>query len=161
MNPTPKDLERFWAKVDKTDTCWLWTSQTRSGYGLFRLGGKVVSAHRFSYSLVNNLDESLQVCHTCDVRACVNPEHLFQGTARVSSDNKINKDRHGFKLSSAQVADIRSREVSVTMCRDLSREFGVSPSEIKNILTGKTYAWLPGAKEIPPQFTGWKLTPEQ
>src|SRR5690606_24616026 len=59
------------------------------------------------------------------------------------------------------VADIRSREVSVTMCRDLSREFDVSPSEIKNILTGKTYAWLPGAKEIPPQFTRWKLTPEQ
>lgn len=161
MEVTDKDLERFWAKVTKTDTCWLWGSQTRTGYGLFRLNGKVVSAHRLSYSLVHELDDSLRVCHTCDVRSCVNPEHLFQGTARVNNNDKMNKDRHGFKLSNVQVADIRSREVSVTMCRDLSREFGVSPSEIKKILTGKTYAWLPGAKEIPPQFTGWNLSPQE
>jgi transcriptional regulator with XRE-family HTH domain len=71
------------------------------------------------------------------------------------------RDRHNFTLSNAQVEDIRNRPLTITMCRDLAKEFGVTPSQIKSILQGDSYAWLPGARDIPPQFTGYKLTPDE
>lgn len=73
---------RFWVKVEKTDSCWLWTAArlSGSGYGLFRLGGrgsKNVIAHRFSYRLlVGEIPEGLTLDHLCRNRACVNPAHL-------------------------------------------------------------------------------------
>lgn len=159
---TDNDKKRFWDKVDKTSDCWIWTSQLRSGYGLFRINGKVVSAHRLSYEMSTGkpVPRGIHICHSCDNPACVNPKHLFMGTAKANNDDKMLKDRHRFKLSNDQVIDIRSREHSVTMCRDLAKEFGVSPTEIKNILVGKTYGWIDGAREIPPQWTAHKLTPK-
>lgn len=160
---TMSDLERFWSKVNKLegkDACWLWTSQLRAGYGLFRYQGKIVSAHRFAYSLENKLDLNLQVCHSCDTPACVRPSHLFQGTARVNNNDKNTKDRHGFTLSNEQVLEMRSRPVTNTMVRDLADEFGVGRSLVKRALTGEAYSWVPNPIELPPQFTGYKLTAE-
>lgn len=164
---SPSDSTRFWQKVDKTPglgkngDCWLWTSQLRNGYGLFRFQGKPVSAHRLSYSLKNDLDETLQVCHSCDTPACVRPEHLFQGTAKVNGDDKHMKDRHGFTLSNEQVMEMRGRPITITMAKDLAKEFNVSVNTVKKALTGESYAWLPGAIELPPQYTGTRFTLEE
>ena len=72
--------ERFWAKVDKTETCWVWTAyRNPNGYGKFRLGGhgKKVLAHRYAYELlVRPIPEGLTLDHLCRVRSCVNPSHL-------------------------------------------------------------------------------------
>jgi len=78
--------ERFWAKVEKTDTCWNWTAQLISGgYGHFRVGSKKILAHRFSYRLLKgSLDPSLTIDHLCRNRKCVNPDHLEQVTMRVN-----------------------------------------------------------------------------
>jgi hypothetical protein len=163
MNLTQKDEERFWSKVDKFGECWMWTGSTREGYGLFRLNGRIFSAHRVSYQLAHP-DETIsgvQIRHSCDTPACVNPKHLGVGDAKANSDDKMLRDRHNFPLSNEQVLDIRSRPLSITMCRDLAVEFNVSPSVIKKILVGESYRWLGGARNIPEQFTGHKLTPEQ
>lgn len=76
--------ERFWAKVEKTDTCWLWTACTfRGGYGSFWFDGKLVRAHRFAYELlISPIPRGLQLDHLCRVRACVNPVHLEPVTGR-------------------------------------------------------------------------------
>lgn len=161
MEPTESDLERFWAKVDKTGECWLWTSQLRNGYGLFRFQGSVISAHRFSYSLVDSLEKSDVICHSCDTPACVRPDHLFKGTHQINMNDMRAKGRGRQALTNDQIADIRSRELTNTICRDLAEEFDVSVSLIKGVLDGSRYAWLPGAREVPPQFTGYKLSPEQ
>ena len=92
--------DRFWAKVNKTDGCWLWTgSRDTSGYGLFRRNGKLAKAHRLSYSLDRGYDPWLLVLHRCDVRACVNPAHLFQGTALANARDRSAKGRHGVRPS--------------------------------------------------------------
>ena len=77
--------ERFWAKVQKTDICWLWTGRRTYGYGYFYGGkGKAnMRAHRFAYELlVGPIPDGLQLDHLCRNRACVNPEHLEPVTQR-------------------------------------------------------------------------------
>ena len=71
-------LDRFWAKVQKTDTCWLWTAAKHpKGYGNFWHAHTMVKAHRFSYELSHGpIPEGLQIDHLCRVRHCVNPAHL-------------------------------------------------------------------------------------
>jgi hypothetical protein len=72
--------QRFWAKVNKTGPCWLWTASVNkgTGYGQFsRHHGDPVDAHRFSYELAKGpIPEKHDVHHTCWIRHCVNPAHL-------------------------------------------------------------------------------------
>jgi hypothetical protein len=89
--------ERFWAKVDKTETCWMWTaSKDRRGYGKFCVQRKIVPAHRYAYSLAHGaIPHGLFVCHKCDVPSCVNLEHLWLGSPSDNTADMIKKNRHG------------------------------------------------------------------
>lgn len=88
--------ERFWDKVNKTDSCWLWTGCTLSfGHGYMHNKPLNVLAHRFSWEIHNGpIPEDLQVLHACDVPQCVNPDHLFLGTQADNIQDAINKGRH-------------------------------------------------------------------
>jgi hypothetical protein len=89
----PINEERFWAKVNKTETCWQWTAAILNGYGRFGVyrDGKLRSglAHRVSYELSGrDIPAGLFLDHMCHNRACVNPKHL-----RVVN-NKQNLENH-------------------------------------------------------------------
>lgn len=75
--------ERFWNKVNKTDSCWLWEGATTPrGYGAFRVNGETVRAHRFAYTdRVGKIDKPC-VLHSCGVFGCVRPDHLHLGTLK-------------------------------------------------------------------------------
>lgn len=72
------ELSRLLAKVNKTDSCWIWmASQNGHGYGQFRYRGMTRSAHRAAYELlVGPIPDGLDLDHICRVRNCVNPDHL-------------------------------------------------------------------------------------
>lgn len=79
----PTSIERFWAKVDKSGECWLWTGcLNRDGYGHISDGSL---AHRFSYEIhVGPIPDGLTIDHLCRSRACVNPDHLEPVTLRTN-----------------------------------------------------------------------------
>lgn len=91
--------ERFWARVEKTDECWLWTAyRLRSGYGWLRVNKVGWLAHRRSWALCNgSIPDGLFVLHRCDNPSCVRPDHLFLGTHQDNMTDMATKGRgaHG------------------------------------------------------------------
>ena len=144
--------ERFWAKVDKSDGCWLWRGATIwSGYGKLWVSGAYVRAHRLSYELAHGpIPDGLCVCHRCDVRLCVNPSHLFLGTivenladmrakGRQAPVPRLRGEAHGrSKLTSDQVS--RARALAGTMRQaDIAALLGVSQTHISRIVAGDSW----------------------
>lgn len=86
---------RFWAKVRKSDQCWIWTACNTRGYGVFWVKGKKVVATRFVWTLTHGKEvpPDLVVMHSCDNPTCVNPSHLSLGTHADNVADKVNKGR--------------------------------------------------------------------
>lgn len=146
--------ERFMHYVEKTETCWLWRAATFGGrYGAFGDGsGKTIGAHRYSYMLHKGpIPDGMYVCHTCDNPRCVNPDHLFLGTPRDNAEDRENKGRsiyprgdkhHLSKLTDAQVEEILLLK-GVKPQSEIARMYGVDPSHISRILSGRKRAVKP------------------
>lgn len=100
--PRPRRIsfnDRFWARVNKTSTCWVWIGSLFSGskYGQVKYRGKTSQVHRVSWEInFGKIPEGLCVCHHCDNPPCVRPDHLFLGTNYHNTMDSVRKGRNYF-----------------------------------------------------------------
>ncbi len=88
--------EKIEKYTTKTNTCWLWSGRIVRGYGVVwdPVKYKEVRAHRAAWELVNGpIPKDMCICHKCDIRNCVNPDHLFLGTQNDNIQDKVSKNR--------------------------------------------------------------------
>ena len=141
--------ERFWPKVQKTDTCWLWTGATmRGGYGELSAGGSPqygrghpLHAHRVSWELAYGpIPDGLWVLHICDTPACVRPDHLFLGTHADNMADMSHKGRTSHrKLTGEEVTLMRmSYESGVSIYR-LALDSGLHKKTVRLIVNRRHY----------------------
>lgn len=129
--------------------CWLWTGTLfSSGYGRVKRGGIHYRAHRDSYETYKGpIPDGMLVCHKCDVRSCVNPDHLFLGTPKDNMVDMVIKGRAKIpetagehngraKLTWSQVVAIRADNRSHRL---IAADFGVVKSQITAIKNGKSW----------------------
>lgn len=137
--------DRFWSKVQKTeDGCWIWTRKlSLEGYGIFNINGCARKAHRVAFELSKGLiPRGMMVCHTCDVKSCVNPEHLYAGTAAdngrdYAARGKKTSPKRELVLSDQQVRDIRFMATRMGVSqRKLAGFYGVTSPYISRIVKG-------------------------
>lgn len=138
--------ERFHHFTEKSDGCWVWRgAKNTRHYGLFYYEGRTIGAHRYSYALhYGEFPDDLYVCHSCDNPCCVNPAHLFLGTAADNSRDRDEKGRgvhpngdahHLSKITNSQVAEIISMKGLMTQ-KTIAKIFGIDQSHVSRIMNG-------------------------
>lgn len=170
--------QRFAAKFTKDPGgCWLWTAAVLPGsasnlpgdrgYGQYYHNGRPRPAHRVAWTFVHGpIPPGKLVCHKCDIRSCVNPDHMYLGDPCTNAQDAVNRQRgigapegtrHGnAKLDEAAVLDIRTRAETqrVYMAR-----YDVSRTTVSNVQNGKVWAWV--GKRDPKQAMPSNVVPHQ
>lgn len=150
------DCRRFLSffAADAGLDCWPWVGyqfKRRGGYGRFFIKERPFYAHRVSYFYHFGVDPlGLCVCHHCDNPVCVNPGHLYLGTDKENTMDKMARGRHRFGLpdsrgerhGGAKLTDSDVREIRLSQLnqRALAKKFSVSPATICNILKGRNWS---------------------
>ncbi len=141
-------MERFWSKVEKTDWCWNWKAGKGSdGYGIFwDIPNKTSRrAPRVAWELENGpIPEGMWILHHCDNPACVNPSHLYIGTAADNNGDAIRRGRNPpipQKLTAEQVIEIRALPYQPQ--GKIAAMYGVSQVTISKILRRKSWKHIP------------------
>lgn len=130
------------------DGCWYWTGSVRNGYGTILIPDKKVpvSTHRLSYQFHKGpIPDGLFVCHRCDNPLCINPDHLFLGTAADNNQDRTRKGRgrapkgpshRNSKFTESDIINIRS---SSLMPSQIAKKYSVAHATIANIVRRKSY----------------------
>lgn len=146
--PIKEKLDMNVIKVPESG-CWIWMGMiSRYGYGRFTFGTKTnFSAHRTSYELkYGKIPDGMLALHHCDVKCCVNPDHIFIGTQQENMTDKVTKNRqakgesHGMsKLTKEQATEAK---FSGAKTSELAKKFNCSAVMIRQIRSGHYWKHL-------------------
>jgi hypothetical protein len=151
--------DRFLAQCspEPNTGCWLWDGALDAyGYGRFFAAGYQNKAHRVSYELFkgpvpvieNAKRHGTCVLHTCDVRSCVNPDHLYAGTQNQNLRDMTVRGRrrtslpgmnHNVKLTPQDIPQIRRLHADGHSYGSIGRRFGVDHKSIQHIIAGRSW----------------------
>jgi hypothetical protein len=141
--------KRFWKYVEKTPTCWIWVGGiTGAGYGAFRDKNRTyISAHKFSWKYhFGEIEKGKELCHRCDNPPCVNPNHLWLGTAKENAEDSCAKNRrsHGMgrplhKLKNENIPEIKNLYKSGMSQKCIGEKFSVSQNTIWCVVNNMTW----------------------
>ena len=144
-----KFLDRFNTSFDKTNDCWNWNAELNvNGYGVIRIGKTMILAHRLSFQLFkSNLINGMFVCHSCDNRKCVNPNHLWLGTHQENMNDALEKGRldnkgenNGrSKFKKEDIINIINLFKTGTTTHELAIKFNTTQTYIIHILIGRVW----------------------
>lgn len=132
--------------VKKENGCWESHLAKEKGYSRVRFNGEAPPSHRLIHTFLTGENPDC-VCHKCDNRACINPEHLFSGTYQDNMDDKVRKNRHAkgsdFKssvFSDELVSRVRSEyKLGNVSQRSLAKKYGVSQYAVFCVVNEKTW----------------------
>ena len=180
MNPfalplCKSELVRFWSKVKRKSNCWLWTSNVNHrGYGLFGLqrdcNGERKTVMTVSHRLIfcvsygmTNISAKDFVCHKCDVRNCVRPDHLFLGTHESNMKDMALKNRahrpigdlHHNKIINQDIA-LKIWEQYHVQCitqKQVAKNIGVNPAIVASVIKKQTWRHVTDLSSVIPRRT--------
>ncbi len=154
-------VSAFWLKVDKSGPvfrgdlgpCWDWmgAEEKTTGYGAAWNGLKVIRAHVYSFQLHHGRLPlpGYEVCHHCDNRLCVRPDHLFEGTRADNMKDAQLKGRTGQKLTPQDVLDIVELYKAGNSIQSLAKRYEVAGASIHSILAGQSWKHVTGIPTKP------------
>ena len=150
LDELKKILYSKFVEVDGSlDTpCWIYTGCHGShGYGQLTYRSMGMLAHRASYEVhFGCIPEGEFVCHRCDTRKCINPNHFFLGDAKDNTDDMVVKGRDRFeinrKLTDDQARLVRKAYFDNISQSQIARQFGISQATVSRIGTGVSYWWI-------------------
>jgi hypothetical protein len=162
--PRPTVAERFWKAVDKNGPtmphmetpCWLFTSKSENnGYGIFGIGKRNHVAHRVSWFLMHG-EWPTFLLHECDVRRCVNPQHLSEGNHQLNADDRGARNRqakgskHGrARLTEQDIPIIDEMHWKQGMsCQSIAHHFNVSRGTVTHVVYRYNWKHIPCTFEI-------------
>ncbi len=154
-----RETFRFWSRVDKNGPvpehatelgpCWIWTrglDKPLTGYGQISLRGKNYRAHRISFSIFNDGLCPEMVCHRCDNKRCVRPDHLFGSDSDGNISDMLSKGRqargerqHLSRFSREDVLRMRKLHSDGVIQSAIAAEFDTCQGVISNIVLRKTW----------------------
>lgn len=169
---TEEDIARFAQRVTRKESCWEWDGCKLKGkfpYGRFNINGRLFLTHRVAFLIHHGVDPvGKMVCHRCDNPACVNPAHLFLGTAKENAldcakkgrSNKPSGEAHYYAkhpdetmkgeknpsavLAESDIPNIRTEYASgSTSLKKLAQKYGVAFSTIAFVIHRKTWSHIP------------------
>lgn len=149
-------VTKFLSKIKTTDVlddCWLWAGgRDKNGYGMFWAMDKFSRAHRAIWEMIHgDIPDGMAVCHKCDNPPCVNPAHLFTGTALDNHRDCINKGRRACTsgeysyraiLNWEKVDEIRRLSSTGVPGKEIANQLNLKYPTVIGVIAQKT--WKPG-----------------
>lgn len=134
--------ERLYSKTKIVGECIVWTGLlATNGYGKISINGKTISTHRMAYILeYGHIPDGLVVRHLCNIKSCINTNHLQLGTQAENMMDVLNSDHNSFaKLTTKQVKDIKKMLSNGENKEKIANLFDVSYHSIYRIATNRTW----------------------